>query len=97
MPESGQYHGTWNLLTGGIDFHDRQMAVEGWQGSVQSHLDFERERTPNARRKNGALVVPPAIKQIDLERINLMMTLYSHRHCEERSDVAIHAAGRIAT
>jgi hypothetical protein len=27
-----------------------------------------------------------------LEQINLMMTLYFYRHCEERSDVAIHAA-----
>jgi hypothetical protein len=27
-----------------------------------------------------------------LEQINLMMPLYSYRHCEERSDVAIYAA-----
>jgi hypothetical protein len=32
-----------------------------------------------------------------LEQINLMMPLYLYRHCEERSDVAIHAAVWIAT
>jgi hypothetical protein len=32
-----------------------------------------------------------------LEQINLMMTLYLYRHCEERSDVAIQTASWIAT
>jgi hypothetical protein len=35
--------------------------------------------------------------RLPLEQINLMMTLYSYRHCEERSDVAIHEAVWIAT
>jgi hypothetical protein len=38
-----------------------------------------------------------AARRVRLEQINLMMTLYLYRHCEERSDVAIQTAAWIAT